>query len=112
MRYFIMGDLGGGSDDFVDSITLFSVKDIDDLKEQVLIELEEYYYPMAEQGIFQFIECDSLEQAEYHIDFFHKDVREHETDCWRHSVDLPMLKAHEEDILTQKDFTLSLLEIT
>ena len=112
MRYFLMGDTGGPADDFVESITLFSVKTIDELKERVEFELEDYYYDWALRGIFQFIEIDTLEQAKRHMDFFHKELNEsYDTDCWRHSVDLPLLKSTEKDILTEKDFTLIIGEM-
>lgn len=111
MRYFLMGDTGGPADDFVESITLFSVKDIADLKMKVLEELEDYYFAMAERGVFQFIEIDTLEQAERHMDFFHKDVNEDETDCWRNSVDMPLIESMQKDVLIEKDFTLIIGEM-
>jgi len=112
MRYFLMGDTGGPADDFVESVYLFSVTSVADLKMQILAELEDYYFPMVEKGVFQFIEIDTLEQGERHMDFFHKELNDAgDTDCWRHSVDLPLLISEKKDILTEKDFTLNIEEI-
>ena len=112
MRYFLMGDIGGGSDDFVDSITLFEVKDIEDLKRQALEELEEYYWEWVEKGVIRFLEINTLDQAKRHIDFFHKELNvEYDTDCWRRSVGLKMIEAKKRDVLRQSDFKMELGEL-
>ena len=90
------------------------------MKIKVLEELEDYYFTMAKRGVFQFIEIDTLEQAGRHMDFFHKELKEttlygyvgeFDTDCWRHSVDLPLIESMQKDVLIEKDFTLIIGEM-
>ena len=111
MRYFIMADTGGGSDDFVDSITLFEVKDLYDLTIQVYKEMEDYHDWIV-NGTVTFVEIDSLVQANRHMAFFHKEWNDSfDTDCWRLSVGLPMLESIKKDVLTQDNFAMILSDI-
>jgi hypothetical protein len=109
IRYFLAADVGGAIDDFVDSVCLFEIKDIDDLERQAREEFEDYW-KWVERGSIRFLEIKTGEQAKAHIDFFHEELmdktRESDTDCWRLSVDLPLLKATKKDILEQKDFKI------
>jgi hypothetical protein len=106
-----MADTGGGSDDFVDSITLFKVKDLDDLTIQVYKEMEDYH-DWVVNGIVTFVEIDTLAQAKRHMDFFHKELNDNlDTDCWRLSVDLPMIESKKKDVLSRDNFTMTLTDI-
>ena len=111
MRYFIMADTGGGSDDFVDSITLFKVEDLDDLSIQVYKEMEDYH-GWVDDGTVMFVEIESLAQPNRHINFFHKELNDNlDTDCWRLSVDLPMIESKKKDVLSRDNFTMTLTDI-
>lgn len=109
MKNLILGaDIGGGSDDFVESVTLFEYKDSGDLHEQ----LREAGWDL---GCYWFKKVESKEQGLRHVGYCQEYIPDEkgveDTDSWRRSVDKSMIKYKEEDVVESKDFMLNLRDL-
>ena len=109
MNFILGADRGGSIDDFCESVTLFEYKDVDDLIDQI----EDEGYDIS---CFRFYKPKTIEQAGRHVGFFNEWIKDPETgvedlDSWRYSVDKPMLKYKDKDVIWEKDFTIKVEDL-
>ena len=107
MNFILGADIGGPCNDFVESVTLYEYKDLEDLANKVEKDWAGWE--------IMFYKPETIKQARRHVGFFQEYIEDpdggEDTDSWRLSVGRPMIKYNDKDVLVEKDFNLRLEEI-